>query len=262
MSEPSPLRGAGSDPTEEGDAAGERVAVRAVNLSKFYSLNGRRVPAIENLDLEIRRGEFVSIMGPSGSGKTTLLNILGCLDKPSEGRVMIDNVDVSLMSESDLYTVRRDMIGFVFQSFNLLPYLDAQENVELAMESTKLSTEERSSRAHGLLAMVGLTGREGHRPRELSGGEQQRVAIARALANSPSVILADELTGNLDEKTAREVMNLLLDLNANRGATIVLVTHDRSMAEQTERVLRIDRGRMQEVGPGSLARRKAGWGGA
>lgn len=200
------------------------------DVSKSYSLKKKQVLAIKNLNLSIKQGEFVAIMGLSGSGKTTLLNILGCLDKPSSGKVLIDKIEVTGIRDSNLFRIRRDKIGFVFQNYNLLSYLNARENVELALESTTRSKEERSKRASELLDMVGLKGREDHRPQQMSGGEQQRVAIARALANNPAVILADELTGNLDHKTRNEIMKLLVNLNLKQGTTIILVTHDKDVA--------------------------------
>ncbi len=213
------------------------VILKTENVSKVYMLGKNEVPAVTDLNLEVKAGEFVAIKGPSGSGKTTLLNMLGCIDKPSKGTVMLDGVDVTKMSESDLYKIRRNKIGFVFQTFNLLPYLNARENVELPMEHSKKSKAERKQRASELLKMVGLSGREEHRPQRLSGGEQQRVAIARALANSPAIILADEPTGNLGTKNKLELMKLLADLNNNEGTTIVVVTHDTHVASLCNRVL-------------------------
>jgi putative ABC transport system ATP-binding protein len=234
----------------------KQIVLKTENLSKSYVLKRKKVSVLRNLLLEIKRGEFVAIMGHSGSGKTTLLNMIGCLDKPSEGRILIDDIDVSKMRDSQLFKVRRDKIGFVFQSFNLLPYLNARENVELAMESTKKSETERRNRAQELLDMVGLAGREEHRPQELSGGEQQRVAIARALANNPAIVLADELTGNLDHKTRNEIVRLLINLNLKQGTTIVIVTHDKLVASQTERILRLRNGRIEKEYIGSLLKRK------
>ena len=170
-------------------------------LDKFFKLGGREVRALSDVNLQVKRGEFVSVMGPSGSGKTTLLNMLGCLDKPTHGKVVLDGVDVTRVPEKKLYEIRRNKIGFIFQNFNLLPYLNAIENVELPMEGTGKSKDERRNRARELLKMVGLSERGEHRPHRLSAGEQQRVAIARALANNPAIILADEPTGNLDQKT-------------------------------------------------------------
>lgn len=234
----------------------QQVVLRTENLSKSYLLKRKKITALRNLMLRINRGEFVAIMGHSGSGKTTLLNMIGCLDKPSEGRILIDDVDVSRMRDSQLFKIRRDKIGFVFQSFNLLPYLNARENVELAMESTKKTKSERNAKAMESLSMVGLSGREEHRPQELSGGEQQRVAIARALANNPSIILADELTGNLDYKTRNEIMKLLISLNLKQGTTVIIVTHDKDVAWQTERILRLKNGKIDKEYKGILYKRK------
>jgi putative ABC transport system ATP-binding protein len=213
------------------------AVLKVENMSKVYPLGKRNVQALNNLNLEVKRGEFVAIMGPSGSGKTTLLNVLGCIDKPTSGKVLLDNVDTAQLPEGDLYKIRRDKIGFVFQSFNLLPYLNARENVELPMENSKISKQERSQKAKELLAMVGLSGREEHRPQRLSQGEQQRVAIARSLANSPAIILADEPTGNLDMKNKQEIVKLLANLNLNQGTTIIMVTHDGQVGAHTERML-------------------------
>jgi len=231
------------------------VVLKTENLSKSYSVKHKTIPALKDLSLEIKRGELVAIMGHSGSGKTTLLSILGCLDKPTSGSVYLDGVNLAALHGSQLTKIRRNKIGFVFQSFNLLPYLNARENVELAMESTGMSKSERSARATELLALVGLSGREEHRPQQLSAGEQQRVAIARALANKPSVILADELTGNLDGKTKYEITKLLVKLNLD-GTTIVLVTHDQKVAGESERVIRLASGRIKSEGKGNLAKRK------
>lgn len=213
-------------------------------LTKTYLLGKRRVPALSNLSLQVKKGEFITIMGPSGSGKTTLLNVMGCIDKPTSGKVLLDNVNVASMSESQLYKIRRSKIGFVFQSFNLLPYLNAIENVELPMENTNKTKAQRRERAKELLALVGLSGREEHRPQRLSQGEQQRVAIARALANNPAIIFADEPTGNLDLKNKQEIVKLLANLNLNQGTTIIVVTHDGQVAARTERILFLSDGRI------------------
>jgi putative ABC transport system ATP-binding protein len=185
-------------------------------------------------------------MGPSGSGKTTLLNIIGCIDKPTKGKVLIDGVDIANLPESQLYKIRRDKIGFVFQSFNLLPYLNARENVELAMELTGKFKGQRKQRAKDLLATVGLLGREEHRPNRLSQGEQQRVAIARALANDPAIILADEPTGNLDTQNKHEIVKLLANLNSTQKTTTIMVTHDEQVAASAERILLINDGKIQD----------------
>ena len=213
------------------------TVLRIENLSRTYALGKRNVQALSNVNLQVNKGEFVSIMGPSGSGKTTLLNVLGCLDKPTQGKVLLDNVDITQLPEKDLYKIRRSKIGFIFQTFNLLPYLNARENVELPMECVGKPKSERSKRAKELLQIVNLSGREEHRPHRLSAGEQQRVAIARALANDPAIILADEPTGNLDSKNKQEIVKLLANLNLTRGTTIIAVTHDVHVASHTERML-------------------------
>jgi putative ABC transport system ATP-binding protein len=179
-----------------------------------------------------------------------LLNVLGCIDKATDGKVLLDNVDVAGLAEGELYKIRRNKIGFVFQSFNLLPYLNARENVELPMENSEKSKTERTKKAKELLAMVGLSGREEHRPQRLSQGEQQRVAIARALANDPAIILADEPTGNLDVKNKQEIVKLLANLNLNQGTTIILVTHDSQVAAHTERMLLLSDGKITKENEG------------
>jgi putative ABC transport system ATP-binding protein len=220
------------------------AVLKIENLSKSYALGKRKIQALSGVNLQVNRGEFVAIMGPSGSGKTTLLNVLGCLDKPTSGRVLLDEIDIAKLAETELYKIRRNKIGFVFQTFNLLPYLNAIENVELPMECTKKSKSERKRVAGKLLEMVGLSGREGHRPQRLSAGEQQRVAIARALANDPAIILADEPTGNLDTKNKQEIVKLLASLNLNQGTTIIVVTHDGHVAAHTERLLLLKDGKI------------------
>lgn len=220
------------------------TVLKTENLTKTYSLGKRNIQALKNVSLDVKKGEFVAIMGPSGSGKTTLLNVLGCIDKPTSGKVLLDNVDVANLAESKLYQIRRNKIGFVFQSFNLLPYLNARENVELPMENDGISKADRNKRAKELLAMVGLEGREEHRPQRLSAGEQQRVAIARALANDPAIILADEPTGNLDTKNKQEIVKLMAKLNLNQGTTIIVVTHDGQVGSHTERMLFLTDGKL------------------
>jgi putative ABC transport system ATP-binding protein len=214
------------------------------NLSKTYTLGKRNVPALSNLNLTVNAGEFVAIMGPSGSGKTTLLNVIGCIDKPTKGKVLLDGINASELPENQLYKIRRDKMGFVFQTFNLLPYLNARENVELPMEGRGKSKSEQRKRASELLAMVGLSGREEHRPQRLSAGEQQRVAIARALANNPAIILADEPTGNLDSQNKQGIIKLLANLNLTQGTTIIMVTHDSQAARNTERMLLLKDGKI------------------
>jgi putative ABC transport system ATP-binding protein len=228
------------------------------DLDKFFWLGGREVRALSDVNLQIKRGEFVSVMGPSGAGKTTLLNMLGCLDKPTRGRVIIDGLDVTKIPEKKLYEIRRNKVAFVFQTFNLLPYLNSIENVELPMEGTKKSNVERRGRARELLKMVGLSEREEHRPQRLSAGEQQRVAIARALANNPPIVLADEPTGNLDQKTGLEIVRLLGRLKADQETTIIMVTHDNMMASQSERMLFLSDGKLTKEREGQFIVEKAG----
>jgi putative ABC transport system ATP-binding protein len=220
------------------------MVLETEKLDKFFKLGEREVHALSDVSLQVKRGEFVSIMGPSGSGKTTLLNLLGCLDRPTHGKVILDGVDVTQVPEKDLYKVRRNKIGFIFQTFNLLPYLSALENVELPLEATGKATDARRTRARELLTMVGLSERGDHRPHRLSAGEQQRVAIARALANNPAIILGDEPTGNLDQKTGLEIVRLMGRLNRDQGTTIVMVTHDSRMASQTQRRLFLSDGKL------------------
>lgn len=211
-------------------------------VEKVYKMGKVDVPALRGVDIEIERGEYVSIVGPSGSGKSTLLNLIGLLDNPSKGKVYIDGEDVSMLNENQLAKIRRDKIGFIFQQFNLIPRLTALENVELPMWFSGLSKTKRVKRAAELLRKVGLGDRIKHRPTELSGGETQRVAIARALANNPEVILADEPTGNLDSKASIEIMDLLRKLN-KEGRTIILVTHEPEFAKMAKRTVRIIDGR-------------------
>jgi len=220
------------------------LALKTENLDKLYKLGGRQVQALSDVTIEIQKGDFLSIMGPSGSGKTTLLNILGCLDKPTHGEVFLDGKNVTKVPEKDLHKIRKNKIGFMFQTFNLMPWLNAIENVELPMEGTKKSKAERQKRARELLEMVGLSKRIEHRPHKLSAGEQQRVAIARALANNPAIVLADEPTGNLDAKTKYEIMRLLGKLNAEQGTTIIVVTHDNKVGSRTHRMLFLNDGKL------------------
>jgi putative ABC transport system ATP-binding protein len=222
------------------------AVLKTENVSRTFTMGKREIQALSDLNLQVNKGEFVAIMGPSGSGKTTLLNVLGCLDKPTRGKVILDGVDVAELPEKKLYKIRRNKIGFIFQTFNLLPYLSAIENVELPMECTKKSKSERREKARKLLGLVGLSGREGHRPQRLSAGEQQRVAIARALANDPAIILADEPTGNLDTENKYEIVRLLANLNINSGTTIVMVTHDSQIATHTERMLLLMDGKIKK----------------
>jgi putative ABC transport system ATP-binding protein len=218
--------------------------LKTEELTKIYVMGKRKIPALSGVNLQVNKGEFIAIMGPSGSGKTTLLNVLGCLDTPTDGMMILNGTDVTKLPDKKLCGLRRNEIGFIFQTFNLLPYLSAIENVELPMENTKKSKSERKKRARELLEMVGLSGREEHRPHKLSAGEQQRVAIARALANDPAIILADEPTGNLDTENKHEIVRLLGRLNIDQGTTIIMVTHDSQIASHTERILFLNDGKI------------------
>ncbi len=218
--------------------------IRAEGLVKEYIQGGRPVRALDGVDLVVEEGEFLAIMGPSGSGKSTLLHILGALDRPTEGRILVRGVDLSKLNDMELAELRNREIGFVFQFFNLIPRMDALSNVELPLAIAGVPREERRRRAMELLKLVGLGDRMTHRPSELSGGEQQRVAIARALANDPSIILCDEPTGNLDSKTGEEVIRLMKELNLKGGKTFIIVTHDPAVAQMTERILYLHDGRI------------------
>ncbi len=215
-------------------------------VSRTYPAQGdaRPVRALRNVSMQVRRGGRVAIMGESGSGKSTLLNLLGGLDLPSDGGIVVNGQDLTHMNERELAQFRSRSVGFVFQTFNLLPTLNATENVELPMETIGLSKNERSDRSRELLEAVGMAERAEHRPQRLSGGEQQRVAIARALANRPALILADEPTGNLDRKSRGQVMRLLTKVNEQSGTCLVVVTHDPNAAAHCERTFRIHRGRL------------------
>ena len=212
------------------------VIIRVENLTKVYDTGAIQVKALSNVSLSIERKEYVAIMGASGSGKSTLMNILGCLDRLTDGKYILDNVDVSTLSDNELAVIRNKKIGFVFQAFNLLPRLSALGNVELPMVYAGLSKSDRRQKAKAALEKVGLGDRMHHRPNELSGGQKQRVAIARALVNDPAIILADEPTGNLDTTSSEEIMNIFEGLN-NEGVTIVMVTHERDIAQHTKRAV-------------------------
>ncbi len=219
------------------------MIIRVEYLSKVYRMGKVEVPALRDVNLEIEEGEFLAIMGPSGSGKSTLLNIIGCLDKPTGGRVFIDGANTASLSENELAEVRRDKVGFVFQQFNLIHSLNALENVSLPMFFAGVSRGERLKRAEELLAKVGLRERMHHKPMELSGGQQQRVAIARALANNPKIVIGDEPTGNVDTEAGNVIMGILGDLN-REGKTIIVVTHDPVIAAHAKRVIRMRDGRL------------------
>ena len=208
------------------------------NIRKTYVLGAQTVHALKKIDLEIQRGEYVALMGPSGSGKSTLMNVIGCLDTPSQGEYWLNDKEVSKMSDVDLSKVRNDEIGFVFQTFNLLNRLTALENVALPLVYAGIPLKERNERAAETLKKVGLGDRFHHKPNELSGGQRQRVAVARALINNPSLLLADEPTGNLDTQTSHEIMALFEEIHA-AGNTIVLVTHEEDIAKHAKKIVRL-----------------------
>jgi putative ABC transport system ATP-binding protein len=226
------------------DLVDQGIAIKTEQLCKDYLAGVEQVRALCGVDLEIRRGEYTAIMGPSGSGKSTLMNLLGCLDVPSSGKYWLSGRLVSGLVEDELAQVRNKEIGFVFQTFNLLPRATALHNVELPMLYNGTPAEERIERAKRALAEVGLLDRILHKPNELSGGQRQRVAIARALVNSPSIVLADEPTGNLDTKTGEEIMALFTKLHGE-GRTIILVTHEREIAERADRILHVRDGKLE-----------------
>ena len=212
--------------------------VEAVNLTKTYMLGKVPVEALRGVNLKVEAGDFVSILGPSGSGKSTMLNLIGALDKPTSGTLLIDGVDISKLNDNQLADLRR-RIGFVFQFFNLIPRLTAKDNVELSMAIADMNKAERRKRAIELLETVGLKDRVNHKPAELSGGQQQRVAIARALANNPKFLLLDEPTGNIDSKTASEVLGLIKKLNVEHNVSIIMVTHDQHLAREAKRTVQM-----------------------
>jgi len=216
--------------------------IETKDLVKEYEQGGRPLRVLKGVNLTVDQGEFMAIMGPSGSGKSTLLNMLGALDRPTSGKVLIDGTDISRLNDNQLADLRSREIGFIFQQFNLISRLDALGNVELPLSIVGVPKSRRRERAKGLLESVGLGGRLDHTPGQLSGGEQQRVAIARALANNPPLFLCDELTGNLDSKTGQEIIGLLRLLNQEQGKTFVLITHDPNVAQVTDRLLMLHDG--------------------
>jgi putative ABC transport system ATP-binding protein len=220
--------------------------IEARDIKKSYIMGEVEVQALRGVSFAIQRGEVVAIMGPSGSGKSTLMNTLGCLDRPTSGEYILDGESVATLNDDQLANVRNRKVGFVFQSFNLLSRQTAITNVELPLRYSG-NQEGRRQRAIDALKAVGLEDRMTHRPYELSGGQQQRVAIARAIVNNPAIIMADEPTGNLDSKVGREIMNLLLNLNRDSGTTLIIVTHDPTIAEQTQRVIRLRDGLLESA---------------
>jgi putative ABC transport system ATP-binding protein len=225
---------------------GDPPVIETQNLRKTYQQGGRPLEVLKGVDLEVSPGEFTAIMGPSGSGKSTLLNMIGALDRPTSGNVFINGVDLNHLNDNEVAGLRNREIGFIFQFFNLIPRMDAISNVELPMAISGKGRGERRKRAEELLNLVGLGDRTDHKPSQLSGGEQQRVAIARSLANDPNLVLADELTGNLDSKTGEEVMHLLRMLNKEEGKTFVFITHDQEVGRRTDRIILFKDGLMME----------------
>jgi putative ABC transport system ATP-binding protein len=224
-----------------------QVVVRSQDVKKVYRMGAEEVHALRGVNLEIYQGEYLSIMGPSGSGKTTFFNMIGGLHKPTSGKVFIDEVDIAALDPFELAWLRCRKIGYIFQSFNIIPVMSALENVTLPMVFAGLSSDEARDKGVGLLKLVGLGDRVNHKPYELSGGQQQRVAIARSLANDPAIVLADEPTGNLDLKTGAEIIDLLTRLKSERGVTIITATHDHKMLAASDRVVWIRDGRIEKI---------------
>lgn len=227
--------------------AGNEYVVRTKDLVKEFTMGDQTLRALDGVELDIRRGEYLSIMGPSGSGKSTLFNMVGGLDKPTAGRVLINDVDMAQLDAQELAYLRCRTIGYIFQTFNLIPVMTALENVKLPTIFAGMPDEEGTKRAMELLDLVGLGKRYHHKPTELSGGQQQRVAIARSLANAPTIILADEPTGNLDLKTGKEIIDLLRRLNKEQGVTIISATHDLKMLEVSDRIVWIRDGKIERL---------------
>ncbi len=228
-------------------AQSESLAVIVRNAKKHYRMGTETVRALDGIDLEIKRGEYVSIMGPSGSGKTTLFNVVGGLTKPTEGEVFIDKTDISRLGANELSWLRCRKIGYVFQTFNLIPIMTALQNVTLPMIFAGTDRGTREAKGMDLLEMVGLSERAQHKPTELSGGQQQRVAIARAFANDPAIVLADEPTGNLDLKTGMEIIELMVEMNRTHGVTIMCNTHDLKIIDVSDRIVWIRDGRVSKI---------------
>jgi putative ABC transport system ATP-binding protein len=233
-------------PTQDSPEAGS-LAVIVRRAKKHYHMGGETVRALDGVNLEIRRGEYVSIMGPSGSGKTTLFNVVGGLTKPTDGEVFIDKTDISRLGPNDLAWLRCRKIGYIFQTFNLIPIMTALQNVTLPMIFAGLDRGGREARGMELLEMVGLGDRASHKPTELSGGQQQRVAIARAFANQPAIVLADEPTGNLDLKTGMDIIRLLIQMNRTQGVTIMCNTHDLKIIDASDRIVWIRDGQVDRI---------------
>ncbi|MBB5019742.1 putative ABC transport system ATP-binding protein [Chitinivorax tropicus] len=225
----------------------DAVAVSLINVAKSYQRGDQIVPVLTDISFDIKHGDFLGLMGPSGSGKSTLLNLIAGIDKPTSGQILVNGQDISTLGESALATWRASNVGFIFQFYNLMPVLNALENVELPLMLTGLTTRERRSHAEAALAMVGLADRMHHYPNELSGGQQQRVAIARAIVTDPALIVADEPTGDLDRKSAGEILDMLDQLNTQLGKTIIMVTHDQRAAERAHAVRHLEKGELSSL---------------
>ncbi len=234
-------------PGDDEDYSGENFIVRARGVKKIYEIGGQQVHALRGVDIDIKRGEYISIMGPSGSGKSTLFNMIGGLDKPSEGTVFIDEVDMAQLDAFELAWLRCRKIGYIFQTFNLIPVMTALENITLPMIFAGATTDEQMEKGKRLLEQVGIGHRMHNKPSQLSGGQQQRVAIARALANNPAIILADEPTGNLDQKTGKEIIELLKKLNKESGVTVITATHDDKMLRISDRIVVVEDGQVVKI---------------
>ena len=249
------MKSGSAPPAGGGPDAGAAIRLEAVR--KIYRMGRAEVRALDGLSLAIDRGDFWAILGASGSGKSTLLNLIGCLDRPTSGRYVLNGIDVSAMDDDALSECRLRQLGFIFQSFNLIPQLSVRENIELPLFYLGIEARESRRRSEELAALVGLAERLDHRPTELSGGQCQRVAVARALANEPAVILADEPTGNLDSRTGEQIMELLVSLNAG-GRTLILVTHESDIAAHARRRLFLKDGRIERIEEGAAAARTGG----
>lgn len=243
------MAGSAAEKTVRSTGSGAAPLVEIRHVSKSYLRGEQVVPVLDDINLDIGRGDFVALMGPSGSGKSTLLNLVAGIDKPDEGRIAIGGEDITRLSEGDLAAWRAASVGFIFQFYNLMPVLDAFENVELPLLLTGLSRRERRERVEMTLSLVGLADRMDHRPNELSGGQQQRVAIARAIVTDPLLMIADEPTGDLDRTSAAEILKLLDRLNRELGKTIVMVTHDPRAAEAAHHLIYLDKGQLTDTSP-------------